>query len=198
MGKVFSTEISNFIKTNTVGLGNKELAELVNRTFQKSYTTQQIKTFKANNKISSGLTGYFEKGHIPQNKGKKMSAEHYKKAKATMFKKGNIPHNHRPIGSERISRDGYVEVKIAEPNKWELKHRVEWEKVNGKLPKGYVLLFLDQNSQNITLDNIVCVSRAEFVRLNQNHRLSEFSEITKNGIVLEKLKQSIRDKSKMT
>ena len=29
-----------------------------------------------------------------------------------MFKKGNVPANHRPIGSERITVDGFVEIKV--------------------------------------------------------------------------------------
>ena len=44
-----------------------------------------------------------------------------------MFAKGNVPPNHRPVGSERISKDGYIEVKVAEPNKWRLKQRVVYE-----------------------------------------------------------------------
>lgn len=53
-------------------------------------------------------------GNIPFNKGKKgyMSAEQYEKCKQTMFKKGNIPANHRPIGSERVGKDGYILIKI--------------------------------------------------------------------------------------
>ncbi len=38
-----------------------------------------------------------------------------------MFAKGNVPPNHRPVGSERISKDGYIEVKVAEPKQVEIK-----------------------------------------------------------------------------
>ena len=80
-----------------------------------------------------------------------------------MFKKGDIPSNKKPIGSERIIKDGYTEIKVAEPNKWESpKHRVIWEKVNGKISKGYALVFADGNKQNFGLDNLILVSEQSY------------------------------------
>ena len=65
-----------------------------------------------NHKISSGLTGRFEKGHVPYNKGKKFPGTGNKAA----FKKGNIPVNKMKVGEDAISSDGYVKTKIADPN----------------------------------------------------------------------------------
>lgn len=63
---------------------------------------------------------FFPKGHQPMNKGRKqteyMSDAQIEKTKATRFKKGCIPKNHKEVGYERITRDGYIEVKTAEPN----------------------------------------------------------------------------------
>lgn len=103
----------------------------------------------------------FKKGMVPYNKGKKMSPELYTKCAATMFKKGQTPVNHRPVGSERVSVDGYVEVKVAEPNKWRLKHRVVWEEAHGSIPPGHNIQFRDGNRQNLSLDNLYMISRAE-------------------------------------
>ena len=192
--KIFIPEIEKFIKENAVLLPNKDLAELVNKTFSTKLTTEQVKNFKHRKHISSGLTGHFKKGHIPQNKGKKMSAEIYKKVASTMFKKGHTPHNHRPIGSERTGKDGYLQVKIAEPKKWVGKQIAVWEAHNGKVPKGHTVIFLDKNIRNFDISNLACVSREELLRLNQNHRLSEFPEVSKAGIALEKYKNEIRKK----
>lgn len=72
------------------------------------------------------------------NKGRKqteyMSEEQLAKTKATRFKKGHVPKNHKPVGYERITRDGYIEVKTAEPNVFELKHRLVWIEHNGEIP----------------------------------------------------------------
>lgn len=60
-----------------------------------------------------------------------MPANVYEKARKTMFRKGNIPANHKPIGYERINADGYIEVKVAEPNKFRLKHRWFGKRISG-------------------------------------------------------------------
>lgn len=106
----------------------------------------------------------FSKGHIPPNKGKKMSPEVYEKVKETMFKKGNSPVNHRKVGSERINVAGYIEIKVAEPNRWKLKHRIIWEQVNGEIPKGYNVQFKNHNPQDCRIENLYLICRADQMR----------------------------------
>ena len=106
----------------------------------------------------------FKKGSGPPNKGKKMSPEVYEKVKETMFKKGNSPVNHREVGSERINVDGYIEIKVAEPNRWRLKHRFIWEQVNGEIPKGYNVQFKNHNTQDCRIENLYIISKAEQMR----------------------------------
>lgn len=103
----------------------------------------------------------FQKGHVPENKGKKMAPEVYEKVKGTMFQKGHAPVNHRPVGSERITRDGYVEIKVAEPGKWRLKHRMVWEETNGPIPPGYNIQFRNKNRQDLRLENLYLIARSE-------------------------------------
>lgn len=116
-------------------------------------------------KISSNSPGakehQFKKGFVPANKGKKMPPEVYAKCAGTMFKKGQNPINHREVGSERIDRDGYIMIKVAEPNKWKLKHRLVWEQANGPIPKGYNIQFRDGNKLNLDIDNLYMISRKE-------------------------------------
>ena len=103
----------------------------------------------------------FKKGSIPPNKGKKMSPEVYEKVKETMFKKGKSPVNHREVGSERINVDGYIEIKVAEPNRWKLKHRIIWEQVNGEIPKGYNVQFKNHNPLDCRIENLYLISKAD-------------------------------------
>lgn len=107
------------------------------------------------------IASRFPKGHIPQNKGKKLSPETYAKCQPTMFKKGNRPRNHREVGSERVNKDGYIEVKVAEPNIWRCKHRIIWEQHNGEIPKGYNVQFKNHNPLDCTIENLRLISRAE-------------------------------------
>lgn len=199
-GMKYTDEMKQFILDNYKGRYNQELADLFNQKFNTNITSRTIKSYKANNKLNSGLTGKFRKGQTPHNKGKKMPKEVYEKVKHTMFAKGNVPPNHRPVGSERISKDGYIEVKVAEPNKWRLKQRVVYEETKGKIPEGCPIIFLDGNKRNFDIDNLRCITRSELLYLNCNG-LNNSNEITETGILMARLdraknkkKQELKDK----
>lgn len=125
----------------------------------------------------------YQKGCIPANKGKKMDPDTYTKCAGTMFKKGNMPANHRDVGSERINKDGYIEVKVAEPNKWKAKHRVIWEEANGPVEKGYNVQFKDGNPKNITLENLYLISRAQQLK-EQNSLMARYPKEVRDVIHL--------------
>ena len=143
----YEQEHIDFIKAHQ-GVSAREMVELFTEHFNIHVTKNQMKGVMYRNNISSGKTGRFEKGNMPHNKGKQMSKELYEKCKPTMFKKGHIPKNHREIGSERITKDGYIEIKIKEPNLWVLKHRLIYEEHYGKIPAGYSVIFGDGDKLN--------------------------------------------------
>ena len=117
----------------------------------------------------------FRKGHKPANKGKRMSPETYSRVAPTMFRKGNVPANHRPVGSERVNVDGYVEIKMAEPNKWRQKHRVVWEQEYGPIPKGSNIQFRNGNRQDIRIENLYLISRQDQLK-NENSLMARYPE----------------------
>ncbi|MFV0394978.1 MAG: HNH endonuclease signature motif containing protein [Coprobacillaceae bacterium] len=82
------------------------------------------------------------------------------KARQTTFKKGNIPLSKKPIGSEYIDKDGYLYIKTKDTGKrlgrtgmWQAYHILVWEQYNGELPKGHIVIFLDQDKSNFSIDN---------------------------------------------
>lgn len=117
----------------------------------------------------------FKPGSIPQNKGKKMSAEVYERCKGTMFKPGNTPKNHMEVGTEVLRGDGYIWRKIAEPNKWKLVHRILWEEQNGPVPKGFIVSFKNKNQQDIRLENLYLISRSEQL-VKENSMMARYPE----------------------
>lgn len=193
--KLFSPEVMEFIKNNAEGKGNFELTELINHKFETNYDSKQIKNYKHRNHISSGIKG-FEIGHIPKNKGVKMSPEVYEKCKNTMFKKGQIPRNHKPVGSERFGKDFYKMIKVAEPNVWKMKHVFLWEQYHGLVPSDCVVTFLDGNRKNITIENLALITRKENRMMNKKGLRSSDPELTTTGIALTKLKCAISKKMK--
>lgn len=125
----------------------------------------------------TGRTGRIEKGAVPPNKGKPMSAATRAKVVSTMFKKGQRPHTYRGPGHESIDKkDGYVWIIVAERNPYTgadtrkvMKHRWLWEQRHGQLPKGMALKCLDGNRQNTDPTNWEAVSRGMLPRLNNRH-----------------------------
>lgn len=157
-----------FIEDNHTGIGPKDMAKLVNEKIGTCYTHDQIKSYYRRHDINSGLNGQFPKGHAPANKG-----THIGGWEPTQFKKGHIPANYKPVGTEQIKGDGYVWVKIADPNKWRQKHIFVWEKEKGEVPENHVLLFLDGNKQNPDIKNLKLISRRQLAALNRNHLLQK-------------------------
>lgn len=151
-------------------------------------TLEQIKGYLTRKHIILGTYGYFKPGQIPFNKGKNMSPEHYAKCKPTMFKPGNRPHNCKPVGSERITKDGYLEVKVSEPKTWKLKARIIWEEATGeKLTRNDRIIYLDGNKLNLDISNLAKLTGSQLARLNQNHLHYDNAELTKVGITVAKL-----------
>lgn len=185
----FSDEQIQFIREIAPGKYAAEITEKFNKQFNLELKVSQIESCKRNHNIRSGIDSRFKKGNIPINKGKKgsMSPEQYERCKATMFKKGNIPQNHRPVGSERIDKDGYTYIKVAEPNKWKLKHRLLWEQHKGPIPSKHRLIFADGNRQNICLENLILVSYAESLIMSKRDLFSENAEFTRTGVNIAKV-----------
>jgi hypothetical protein len=117
----------------------------------------------------------FPKGHVPANKGVvrgrgwapgRMSEGQFRKGE----RRGVAVHLYKPIGTERVSKDGYRERKIHDgmplQSRWRAVHLVEWEAINGPIPKGYALKSLDGDKTNVDPSNWTLVPRALLPRLN--------------------------------
>ena len=182
----YSEEKIKFLKENVKGISLQELTNRFNTEFKSNLSKEVISKMKRKLNLTSGIDTKFKKGQTSWNKGKKMRPETYEKCKKTMFQKGNSV-NERPIGDERVDVDGYTYIKVEQPNKWKLKHRVLYEEKYGTIPKGYNLIFADGNKQNLDLDNLILVSNSELFILNQNGLYKRDKELTKTGANIAKL-----------
>ena len=156
--RAYTEREKEFMAGCVPGRSYKEIREAFAGEFGWGITTQQVKSYIRNHGLSAGRTGRFEKGRRPCNKGKKGACA--AGSEKGWFKKGRTPKNHKPVGSERVSRDGYTEIKTREPDVWELKHREIWEGANGKIPDGCVLLFKDGDRGNMALSNLLLVKKS--------------------------------------
>lgn len=161
-----------FIMENYVGIGPSEMAAIIREKFGETVTADQMKGFYARNKLNSGVSGYFSKGHVPWNKN--MKGWKPPGAEKTWFTKGHLPVNRTlPVGSEATEKGGYLYVKVAMPNVWKSKHQLIWEQHNGPMPKGHVIVFRDRNIRNFDPENLMLISRAELAVMNHELKWSD-------------------------
>lgn len=185
---IWTEEEKEYLREIVSKRSHKQIQIMMNKKFEYQFDLTQISGAIKRYKLKTGLTGYFTKGDIPFNKGKKqreyMSEESIEKTKFTRFKLGQSPVNWRPIGSERVTVDGYTEIKIKEPNIWKLKQRLIYEKAYGEIPYGYTVVFADRDKKNFNIDNLILVSRNELLKMNSNDLIKEDAELTKTGKIV--------------
>lgn len=188
----WTNEEKEYLKSIVKNNSYKEITKKMNDRFNCDFLEEQIKGFMARNKLVTGRGGHFKKGSIPWNKG----LSYMPNNKETRFQKGNIPHCHREVGSERIIRDGYIEIKVAEPNVWDLKHRVIYREHYGEISDGHNIIFADGNKMNFDIDNLIAVSKSEMLILNNNNLRFEDKELTKVGVNIAKVIDKAKKVSK--
>lgn len=177
----------------------KEIQTAFSEKFEWEITVSQIKGYMANHRINNGLTGRFSKGHVPLNKGRKgICAPGCEK---TWFPKGNAPHNHKPVGTESVRCNykrgqKYVHVKVAEPNRWRMKHVVVWEQHNGPVPKGKIIIFADGDTLNCEIDNLRLIDRATHAVMNHTGLCKSSKEFKDTAIIMADLMRETSDAKK--
>lgn len=119
----------------------------------------------------------FKPGHASWNKGTHWNAGG--RSPLTRFKKNGKPHNTKPIGSYRITKDGTLQRKVREAKgcnskRWRSIHELVWIAANGKVPRGHIVVFRPGMKTNvleeITIERVECISYAENMRRNTLHR----------------------------
>ena len=170
---VWTPDMDNVLKENYPYKETSEVAKMLGLTTKQIICRARRLKLHKSPEVFKGIreNGMFLKGHVPFNKGKKqhefMSEEVIQKTIATRFKKGQIPVNIKNVGYERITRDGYVEIKTEKG--FVLKHRMLWEKYYGKIPKRHVIRFKNGNKQDVRIENLELVTFENNMKDNTIH-----------------------------
>ncbi|PHM63018.1 HNH endonuclease signature motif containing protein [Xenorhabdus ishibashii] len=162
MAHKYTDKMKNWMRIY-YGLPVPELTAKFNEHFSVNYSNKSIHNFRKRLGLRTGRTGQYTKGNIPHNAGTKGLM----KRNSGSFKSGSSPHNTRPIGSERINKDGYIYIKVDSPKIWRPKHQIIWEEHHGELPAGSIVIFKDGDKKNCHIDNLLMVTRRENVILNK-------------------------------
>ena len=206
MARKWSDEEIEFIREHAMEMPCAELLKLVNDRFGKDYSLEQLYHVKARCRIKSPNIGCFrkgirsspatefKKGHVPRNKGTHPPT--VGRMAETQFKQGQMPHNHKPVGSERISY-GKIQLKIAEPNKWEWLATLIWQSVHKKaLPEGCIIRFANEDITDYSPENLVAITKAQNAVLNHLHIHTYDADSLKAALLIcdLKMQQSKRKK----
>lgn len=131
----YTDEMIDWLRAHSKGVPYDKLAVKFNRRFGLSKTARQIQAACHDHGAHNGIYKY---------------GPTYRAANRRNY----------PVGSTRLTKDGYVCVKVAEPCHWDLAHLVEWEKYNGKLDRRkYIIMFRDLDRTNYHIDNLIKVNR---------------------------------------
>jgi hypothetical protein len=181
----YSADEMAWLEANRLMVIN-DYARAFNAKFGRDVAAVNLHALRKRKGWKTGRTGAFEKGAVPHNKGKRCApgkGGRHPNAKATQFRKGSLPHNTNYLGHERVSKDGYVEISIGEPNpytgferRYVLKHRWLWERENGPVPDGMFLKCLDGDRRNTDPSNWECLPRAVLPYLN-GHRGLDYEAV---------------------
>lgn len=127
----------------------------------------------------AGAATRFPKGHVPHNKGVRQPGWAPGRMAETQFRPGErrgvAVRLYRPIGTERVSKEGYRERKINDDlpanRRWRAVHLLVWEEANGPVPSGHAVVFRNGNKRDIRIDNLELISRGELMSRNTVHNL---------------------------
>jgi hypothetical protein len=128
-----------------------------------------------------GKATRFPKGHVPANKGKRRPGYAVGRMAETQFKKGHRTGRsaelYQPIGTERVTRDGYRQRKVNDDlpfqARWKLVQRIVWEEHHGPIPEGMVIAFRDGDKLNCAIENLDLITLAELMARNTFHNYPE-------------------------
>ena len=127
-----------------------------------------------------GVNTRFQAGKKAWNSGQSFDAGG--RSVQTRFQAGRKSFNWMPIGSHRINGEGYLERKMTDlpgPNnvRWFPVHRLVWIEAHGEIPPHHLICFKPGMRTNvledITIDKIECVSRAEHARRHHPYARGE-------------------------
>lgn len=110
-----------------------------------------------------------------------------------IFRKGQRNAKQYQIGDER-EYNGYIYVKVNDiqhegkttyamfGENWMPKQRYVYQKHNGEIPDGHIVIFLDNNKRNFAPENLYCISRSVHAVMNKNRWFTDDREHTLTAI----------------
>lgn len=146
--------------------------------FKASFVSGRILAGHTDPRITAAR---FKPGHTTWNKGVKGSVGLHPNCRPTQFKPGHKPKTWVPVGTYRVNMTKGIprlEKKMNDkpgPShvRWIPVTRLVWEQHHGPVPDKHIVVFADSKQattvlEEITIDKLICISRAENARRNSS------------------------------
>ncbi len=168
-----------YLRDHVRGKSIRDLTDEFNAHFGLALSKASIQHKLSIYGMKNGLKNRFRLGNIPHNKG----------VKGYTNKGSNKP---APLGTESV-KNGYVVIKVAQPNVWKHKDRIVWESIHGPIPKGGRIIFADGDKRNFAPENLICVTNPVVLMMKNGGLLTGDAEMTKVGISVAKIQLRIAE-----
>lgn len=161
MKNKYSDDFEDFVRNNISKYTKEDFILLVEETYNINFSKNALKSYLRRHNIK----------------------ERYIDFKENMIRETQK----HPIGAERMTKDGLY-VKVAQPNVWRKKTRVMYEKYhNCKLNKKDYVLFLNQDHNDYSKENLILSTNQEKCYLHNWGTFSKNPELTKLGLLSAKV-----------
>ena len=187
--KEFGTTIKeSAIRQHTVDLGFRRpratgefLTEEQKKFIEEYYPHHSVeKTTRAfNEKFGTNKKKYTMKNYA-QRHGLKVDEDLVTESKLRAAHKEGSKRALRKVGDMRFEGRYWI---IKTEDGWELIHQYVWKKHHGEIKKDHVIIYLDGDVNNYSIDNLLEVPYKYLGMLNMNKMKSIDPEITKTGVM---------------
>lgn len=181
-----------FLRINSGLMTRQELTDRFNKEFGCSIKLNTIvmRCFKKGFKPLSD--GRFKPGSVPWEKTKGGKEEWQKTlfgGNPHSFKKGHIPVNKKPLGTETERCD---DIYVKTERGWVTKRTAVYEEVYGPIPSGYKVLNVYLDKDDISIENLRSVDNYVITVLMANDWLGKGPEIFDAGAKYAELKRALK------
>lgn len=192
--RIMTDEEAEYMATIIPGRQSNEIARIMNEKYGIGLTADQVRSWKKNHKCPSGYDTKYRPGEPSWITGKRFPG----RTNSGCWSTGHIAFNNVPIGTIR-KHGGYWHIKTRDGkknNNWTQYHRYIWEKEHGPVPEGHKLIFRDGNKDNVSLDNLVCISIADAAVAVMHYGLTDDPDINDAILKLTELNRKTAEKAK--
>lgn len=170
MKNKYDKQFEYFVRNNISKYTKEDFISLVEKTYKIKFSKNALKSYLRRHKIKERYIDFQEK-----------------------MVRGVAKY---PIGAERMTKDGLY-VKVAQPNIWRKKTRVMYEKYhNCKLNKKDYVLFLNQDHNDYSKENLILSTNQEKCYLHNWGTFSKNPRLTEIGILSARLAIKANNKGK--